>query len=97
MTQRPLLRHLRFVTSKYFEIFTADTIPLMMLDADHAAQVYGPAGPKLALDGDIADKLLDAVQHPQNYREFVEAVRRHLTEHHSYERRLLELLRMLGG
>ena len=28
MTQRPLFSHLRLLTSKYFEIFAADTIPL---------------------------------------------------------------------
>src|SRR5262249_1111779 len=32
MTQRLLLRHFRFLTSKYFEVFCADTIPLVMLD-----------------------------------------------------------------
>ena len=36
MTQRPLFRQLRVLTSKYFEIFAADTIPLVMLDPDHA-------------------------------------------------------------
>ena len=35
-TQRPVLRHLKHLTLKYFEIFCADTIPLLMLDADHA-------------------------------------------------------------
>ena len=32
-TQRPVLRHLKHLTLKYFEIFCADTIPLLMLDA----------------------------------------------------------------
>ena len=44
MTQRPVLRRLKHLTLKYFEIFCADTIPLLMLDADHAEAVYGPAG-----------------------------------------------------
>jgi hypothetical protein len=97
MTQRPLLRHLRFVTSKYFEIFAADTVPLMMLDPDHAAQVYGPAGRALTCDGDIGDKLLDALEHPERYQEIVTRVRRHLAEHHSYERRVLKLIEVLEG
>ena len=35
-TQRPVLHHLKHLTLKYFEIFYADTIPLLMLDEDHA-------------------------------------------------------------
>ena len=49
MTQRPLFRELKILTSKYFEIFSADTIPLVMIDPDHAEMVYGPAGRELAL------------------------------------------------
>ncbi len=33
-TQRPVLHHLKHLTLKYFEIFYADTIPLLMLDED---------------------------------------------------------------
>jgi hypothetical protein len=95
MTQRPLLRHLGFVTSKYFEMFTATTIPLMLLDADQAGLVYGPAGRALTLDRDIAGTFLDAVERPQHYHEKVEAVRQYLAEHHSYERRVLALVRVL--
>ncbi len=97
MTQRPLFRHLGFVTSKYFEIFTADTIPLVMLDADHAASIYGPRGRALALGDCLGETLLDVLAQPEKYREIVKEVRRHLTEHHSYQRRLLELVRVLEG
>jgi hypothetical protein len=95
MTQRPLLRRLRLFTSKYFEIFYADTIPLVMIDPDHAASVYGPAGRELALHGDVAGKILDALNRPQPYREIVEEVRRHLATHHSYRHRLQELMAAL--
>src|SRR2546426_1134786 len=95
MTQRPLLRHLRFLTSKYFEIFCANTIPLVMLDPDHAESVYGPAGRELALHDGIGDKLLDVLSRPHKYREIVEQVRRHLVQHHSYQRRLQELVAAL--
>jgi hypothetical protein len=95
MTQRPLFRHLQLMTSKYFEIFAADTIPLVMLDPDHAESVYGPAGRELALHGEIADKLLDALYQPQKYREIVQEVRCHLVRHHSYRNRVQELMAAL--
>lgn len=95
MTQRPLFRHLKILTSKYFEIFTADTIPLVMLDPDHAELVYGPAGRELALSNGIAEKLLDALNRPQKYREIVQEVRRHLAARHSYRNRVQELVTAL--
>ncbi len=95
MTQRPLFRHLEILTSKYFEIFSADTIPLVMLDPDHAESVYGAAGRELALHDKISDRLLDALRQPRKYQEIVEDVRRHLVEHHSYESRVRELVAAL--
>ncbi len=95
MTQRPLLRHLRFLTSKYFEIFCADTIPLVMLDPDHAESVYGPAGRELALSDGIGDKLLDTLNQPEKYQRLVQEVRRHLVAHHSYRNRVQELVAAL--
>jgi hypothetical protein len=97
MTQRPLFRWLGLVTSKYFEIFSADTLPLVMLEPEHAERIYGPSGRDLALHGDIGSKLIDVLERPKKYQEAVQAVRRHLTTHHSYERRLHELLEMLDG
>lgn len=95
MTQRPLFRQLGLVTSKYFELFTADTIPLFLLDPEHAELIYGPAGRQLTLGNDIGGKLIHALEHPGKYREVVDAVRQHLTAHHSYERRLQELVETL--
>jgi len=97
MTQRPLLRRLKILTSKYFEIFAADTIPLVMLPPEHAELVYGSAGRELALcDGfPIADKLLDALQHPQKYHEIIQGVRHHLMTHHSYQVRVQQLVTAL--
>ncbi len=97
MTQRPLFRHLKILTSKYFEIFCADTIPLVMLDPDHAQAVYGPAGRELALDDRIADKLHDVLSQPRKYHEIVQEVRCHLTAHHSYHRRVQELVAALAN
>ncbi|HKB00792.1 MAG TPA: glycosyltransferase [Gemmataceae bacterium] len=97
MTQRPLFRRLRLLTSKFFEIVCADTVPLVMIDPDHAASVYGPAGRELALHGDgIADKLLDVLGHPGQYAEIVNEVRRHLVAHHSYEVRVRQLVAALA-
>ena len=98
MTQRPLFRRLKFFTSKFFEIFCADTIPLVVLDPDHAAAVYGPAGRDLALHGPqdrIAEKLRDALERPRTYRAIVQEVRCHLAAHHSYRHRVQELVAAL--
>jgi hypothetical protein len=95
MTQRPLFRRLKILTSKYFELFAADTVPLVMLDPDHAASVYGPAGRELALHDRIAEKLFDVLSHPAKYHEIVEEVRGHLARHHSYHRRVEQLVEAL--
>jgi len=92
MTQRPLFRRLKLLTAKYFEIFCADTIPLVMLDPDQAESVYGPAGRELALHGNVAAKLLDAIQRPKQYQKAVEDVRHHLSAHHSYRVRTRQLV-----
>jgi hypothetical protein len=96
MTQRPLFRRLKLLTAKYFEIFCADTIPLVMLDPVHAESIYGPLGRELALHDNIAHRLLDAIEHPTKYHEHVEEVRCHLAAHHSYRNRVQELVRVLG-
>lgn len=95
-TQRPVLHHLRHLTLKYFEIFYADTIPLLLLDAEHAAAVYGPAGRELTLKGRAREKLADALARPDHYRGLVHDVRRHLAHHHGYESRMHELVAALG-
>jgi hypothetical protein len=95
LTQRPLLRHLRHLTLKYFEVFCADTIPLLMLDDDHAVEVYGPAARELTLPGRAAEKFIDALDYPDRYRQIVEDVRLHLRHHHSYEARARALFEAL--
>ena len=91
-TQRPVLHHLKHLTLKYFEIFYADTIPLLMLEPDFAVEVYGPAARELVLDGDISGKLLDALARPDHYKSLVLQVRAHLAKHYPYERRMAELV-----
>jgi hypothetical protein len=97
MTQRPVFRRLGLLTSKYFEIFEANTIPLVMVEPEYAARVYGPAARELTLDGDIAEKLVDVLAHPERYQAYTHAVRQHLAVHHSYERRVQELVETLGS
>jgi hypothetical protein len=95
MTQRPLFRELKILTSKYFEVFSADTVPLVMIDPDHAELVYGSAGRELALGDGIADTLLAILRCPRKYREIVEEVRQHLLVHHTYRNRVQELVAAL--
>ncbi|MBT3069477.1 glycosyltransferase [Rhodomicrobium sp. Az07] len=95
LTQRPLLRHLRHLTLKYFEVFCADTIPLLMLDDDHAEEVYGPAARELTLPGRAAEKILDALENEEKYRAIVADVRAHLRARHRYEARARELFEAL--
>jgi hypothetical protein len=90
-TQRPVLHHLKHLTLKYFEIFYADTIPLLMLDSDLAVAVYGPAASELVLPGRVTEKIADALDRPDHYREVVQNVRRHLAANYSYGRRMEEL------
>lgn len=91
-TQRPVLHHLKHLTLKYFEIFYADTIPLLMLDEDLAVAVYGRDARELLLRGRVAEKLVDALRRPDHYRDVVDGVRRHLAKHYSYDRRVEELV-----
>jgi hypothetical protein len=93
---RPFLRHVKYLTQRYFEEFCADTIPLLMLDPDFAEEIYGPAGRELTLTGRVAEKILDALQRPKYYQELVEDVRSHLMAEHSYDRRVQELVTALS-
>jgi hypothetical protein len=98
MTQRPLFRRLRLLTSKYFEIFAADTIPLVLLEVDHAEAVYGPAGRELALHGpEIGEQIANVITRPERYRGLVAEVRAALRENHSYDVRVGQLTRALAG
>jgi hypothetical protein len=94
--QRPYLRYAKYLTLRYFEEFCADTTPLLMLEPELAEAVYGPAGRELTLPGRVAEKVLDALRRPDHYRGVVEDVRCHLRAHHSYHRRVEELVTALA-
>lgn len=91
-TQRPVLHHMKHITLKYFEVFYADTIPLLMLDEAIALEVYGPAVRELMLRENIAEKVLDALARPDRYRDIVATVRKHLAANHTYDKRMAELV-----
>jgi hypothetical protein len=95
MTQRPLFQTLGIITSKYFEIFCADTIPLVLIDPELAESVYGPCGMELVLRGQVERRLLGALESPEPYRRAVQQVREHLRTHHSYATRVRQLVAAL--
>lgn len=95
-TQRPFLAHVKHLTLRYFEEFCADTIPLLMLENELAEAVYGPAARELTMRGRVAEKILDALKRPDHYRQVVEDARQYMLKHHSYRRRVEELVTALS-
>lgn len=95
---RPLFRHLGFVTCRTFETPAAGTIPLFGLGADYVKEIYGDAAVELVLP-EIApeEKIADIVSRPEHYQGVVRQIRRHLAAHHSYERRVRELIEIVKG
>ena len=94
---RPLFRHLGFVTNRSFEIFYADTLPVLMLPRDFVEAVYGPAALALVPGSDVAAHLMDALERPEHYWDALLRTRDHLARHHSYARRFEELGRLAGA
>jgi len=95
MTQRPLFQRLGIITSKYFEIICADTIPLVLIGPQLSQAVYGPAGAELTLNGQVERRLLAALETPEQFRGAVRRVREHLRTHHSYQTRVQQLVAAL--
>ena len=95
---RPLFSHLRLVTCRTFETPAAGTLPLFGLDAEYVREIYGERALELILPVDRPEeKVRDMVSRPDHYAEIVHGIRRRLTERHSYEVRLRELLRIVAG
>jgi hypothetical protein len=93
---RRLFRHLRIVTPRLFETVAADTIPLFVLDAAHACEIYGEEARELILDGPSAtEKVLAIVTNPGRYRDVVMGIRAHLANHHSHAVRLRRLIEII--
>jgi hypothetical protein len=94
---RPLYNELGLVTTRTFETFCADTIPLLILPDQLVADVYGPEAAPLVPGGDVAGRLRDMMRRPEVYWDAVLKVRARLAERHSYQRRFQELLGILEG
>jgi hypothetical protein len=93
---RPLFGHLRFVTCRTFETFGAATIPLLGLEENYVAEIYGERAVELVLPaGDGTDKIRDIARRPQHYAGIVREVRRHLAEKHSYSARLNDMIKII--
>ena len=94
---RPLFDHLRLVTCRTFETPAAHTIPLFAQSADYVKEIYGPRAADLVLGDNASEQILDVLRRPEHYAEIVLDIRRHLAEHHSYEVRLQELVRIASS
>jgi len=90
---RPLFDHLWMVTCRTFEAPAANTIPLFTQDPRYVEQMFGEEAVELTLlDEHPQERILDIVRRPERYVRTVTAIRRRLTEKHSYAARLRELI-----
>lgn len=93
---RPLFEHLGFVTCRTFETPAANTIPLFALEEDYVREMFGGAGCELCLpDEQPEEKIEDLIRRPSYYADVVMAVRRHMSEKHSYTARVQELVNIV--
>jgi hypothetical protein len=95
MTQRPLFQQLGIITSKYFEILCANTIPLVLISPKLAESVYGPHGRDLSLHTAIEQRIVSALETPERFMEPMERVRDHVKAQHSYTKRVQQLVTAL--
>ena len=94
---RPLFNHLGMVTNRTFETFCSDTVPLLMLPDQMIESVYGPAARLLAVGEDVAGHVQDILGQPEAYWDAILKTRAYLADHHSFQRRLQELLTILDS
>jgi hypothetical protein len=93
---RPLFRHLGLVTTRTFETFCSDALPLLLLPTEQVEALYGSAALALVPGDDPAGFVEDALRRPEPYWDAVLGTRAHLAKHHSYERRFDNLAAILG-
>jgi hypothetical protein len=89
---RPTFNHLRLVTPRMFETPAANTIPVFVIDRQHAREIYGEAADELVFG---AQDLCELVRNPKRYEDRLMQIRAHLTEHHSAAVRLRQLLEIV--
>ncbi len=95
VVHRPLFNELGFVTNRTFATFCADTIPLLMLPQSLVELVYGPSAEPLRIDQDVTARISQMLRNPAPYWKAVLDTRKYLTEHHTFQHRFQELLRIL--
>ena len=89
---RPTFNHLRLVTPRMFETPAANTLPLFVVDGEHAREIYGDH----AGDFVLGEADLDALVHsPERYRDRLMDIRAHLADRHSHAARLKQLLEVV--
>lgn len=93
---RPLFEELGFVTCRTFETPAAGTIPLFGLGSEYVKEIFGPGAEELVLPDDEPEgKLLDMMKNPLKYADIIHGIRAHMREHHGYEARVKELVRLI--
>jgi hypothetical protein len=95
---RPVFNHLRLVNPRLFETPAANTIPVFGIDPAYVQEIYGDEAVELVLpEIDPEAKVLDIVKRPKHYAGIVKRMRGRLSEKHSYEVRLRELIDIVKG
>ena len=90
---RPLFERLEMVTCRTFETPAAGTIPLLLLDRDYVAEIFGERALELRLDDTTShEKILDVLERPEHYAEIVMGIREDFGRRHTPEARLRELI-----
>jgi hypothetical protein len=92
---RPLFNQLGLVTTRTFETFSADTIPVLLLPPLMVEDVYGSAALALRADENVSELVTDMLRRPETYWDAVLKTRALLAERHSYDHRFRELLAIL--
>jgi hypothetical protein len=92
---RPLFNRLGLVTNRTFETFCADTVPLLILPEPIIESIYGPAARLLHVGNDVAGHIQDVIRQPEVYWDAILKTRVHLAQHHSFERRIEQLLELV--
>jgi len=93
---RPTFNHMRFVTPRYFETPAAGTIPLFLVEPEHVSDIYGKAALELVLpDNRPEDKIQDIFDRPGLYAEVTNDIRAHLSNYHTQQARLKQLIEII--
>jgi hypothetical protein len=93
--QRPTFNQLGLLTNRSFATFYADTLPLLLLPEELVRSIHGPQAAPLVPGVALRDRIEDMLRHPQFYWDAVLETRRHLAQHHSYQKRFQELIEIL--